>query len=108
MRTAFAIAQSGPVQIELIEPPEGPSIWKEFLEERGEGLHHVQSLVENPDAVLAAFKEMGVDVLMSVKVGENVFYYMDTEPLLGIIYEFGKLVGAPPTSFVSFEGTYPP
>jgi len=38
-----AIAQSGSIQLELIQPLEGPSIWKEFLEERGEGIHHVQS-----------------------------------------------------------------
>jgi len=83
-----AIAQSGAIQLELIEPLEGPSIWKEFLEERGEGLHHVQSLVQDPDVALAAFREMGVDVLMSGRIGDNIFYYMDTEPLLGIIYEF--------------------
>jgi methylmalonyl-CoA/ethylmalonyl-CoA epimerase len=83
-----AIAQSGSIQLELIEPLEGPSIWKEFLEERGEGLHHVQSLVQDPDVVLAAFREMGVDMLMSGRIGDNIFYYMDTEPLLGTIYEF--------------------
>jgi methylmalonyl-CoA/ethylmalonyl-CoA epimerase len=60
-----AIAQSGSIQLELIQPLEGPSIWKEFLEKRGGGLHHVQSLVQNPKLVLAAFKEMTVDVLMS-------------------------------------------
>jgi hypothetical protein len=58
--------------------------------------------------VLASFKEMGVGVLMSVKVGENIFYYMDTERLLGIIYEFGKQVGAPFTSFFTSLSTYPP
>ena len=41
IRAAFA--QSGPVQLELIEPLEGPSIYREFLAEKGEGLHHVQS-----------------------------------------------------------------
>jgi methylmalonyl-CoA/ethylmalonyl-CoA epimerase len=82
-----AIAQSGSIQLELIQPLEGPSIWKEFLEERGGGVHHVQSLDQDPKAVLAAFKEMGVDVLMSGRIGDNIFYYMDTEPLLGTIYE---------------------
>ena len=43
-----AIAQSGNIQLELIQPLEGPSIWKEFLEQRGEGIHHVQSLVQDP------------------------------------------------------------
>jgi hypothetical protein len=83
-----AIAQSGSIQLELIEPLEGPSIWKEFLEDRGEGLHHVQSLVKDPDAVMAAFREIGVNVLMSGRIGDSVFYYMDTEPFLGVIYEF--------------------
>ena len=83
-----AIAQSGSIQIELIQPLEGPSIWKEFLEERGGGLHHVQSLDQDPNAALAAFKEMGVDVLMSGWIGDKIFYYMDTEQLLGTIYEF--------------------
>ena len=83
-----SIAQSGNIQLELIQPLEGPSIWKEFLEQRGEGLHHVQSPVEDPDATLAAFREIGVDVLMSGRIGDNMFYYMDTEPLLGTIYEF--------------------
>ncbi len=83
-----AIAQSGNIQLELIQPLEGPSIWKEFLETRGGGLHHVQSLDQDPKAALAAFREMGVDVLMSGRIGDNIFYYMDTEPLLGTIYEF--------------------
>ena len=82
------IAQNGSIQLELIQPLEGPSVWKEFLEARGQGLHHVQPLVKDPKMTLAAFKEMGVNVLMSGKIGDNVFYYMDTEPLLGIICEF--------------------
>jgi 4-hydroxyphenylpyruvate dioxygenase-like putative hemolysin len=83
-----AIAQNGNIQLELIQPLEGPSIWKEFLEARGEGLHHVQPLVKDIKASLSAFKEMGVNVLMSGKIANNIFYYMDTEPLLGIILEF--------------------
>src|SRR6266540_7533130 len=30
-----------PVDFEILQPLEGPSIYKEFLEEKGEGLHHV-------------------------------------------------------------------
>ncbi len=82
-----AIAQSGNIQLELIQPLDGPSIWKEFLEERGEGLHHVQWSVKDPKVALASLKEMGVDVLMNGRVGDNIFYYMDTKQLLGIILE---------------------
>ena len=83
-----AIAKSGSIQLELIQPLEGLSIWKEFLAKRGEGLHHVQPLVQDPKVALAALKAMGVDVLMSGRIGDRIFYYMDTEPLLGIILEF--------------------
>jgi methylmalonyl-CoA/ethylmalonyl-CoA epimerase len=102
-----ALAHSGPVQLELIEPLDGPSIYREFLTERGEGLHHIQSRVEDPDAMLNAFQEMGITVLMRAKVGDNVFYYMDSEPILGIIYEFGRRVGPPTTSLYRWEGIYP-
>ncbi len=83
-----AIAQNGSIQLELIQPLDGQSIWKEFMEARGEGLHHVQSLVKDPKVIRAAFKELGVNVLMSGKIANNMFYYMDTERLLGIILEF--------------------
>ena len=66
-----AIAESGSIQLELIQPLEGPSIWKEFLEERGEGLHHIQPLAQDPKVALAALKAMGVDVLMSGRIGDT-------------------------------------
>ena len=99
----LAIAQVGSVQLELIEPLEGPSVYKEFLAERGEGLHHIQSRIENVDETLAAFKEMGINILMSGKFGEGEFYYMDTEPVLGTVYEVVKRRTRPPP-----ETTYPP
>jgi 4-hydroxyphenylpyruvate dioxygenase-like putative hemolysin len=99
----LAIALIGSMQLELIEPLEGPSIYKEFLAEKGEGLHHIQSQTENMNDVLKTFKEIGITVLMSGKIGTAEFYYMDTEPMLGIIYEVVSGAGALP-----FEATYPP
>jgi methylmalonyl-CoA/ethylmalonyl-CoA epimerase len=87
----LALTQVGSVQVELIEPLEGPSVYKEFLKEKGEGLHHIQSQIDDVDDTLAAFKEIGVDVLMSGKYGDAEFFYFDTEPLLGIIYEVVKM-----------------
>lgn len=41
-QNAFAFAQSGPVQIELIAPLDNiPSLYQEFLTQSGEGLQHV-------------------------------------------------------------------
>jgi catechol 2,3-dioxygenase-like lactoylglutathione lyase family enzyme len=79
-----------PIDFEILQPLEGPSIYKEFLEQRGEGLHHVSMVnpTEDVDAALNNFKKDGVDVLMSGRLGESIrFYYMDTEPVLKMIAE---------------------
>jgi len=79
-----------PIDFEILQPLEGPSIYKEHLEQKGEGLHHVSVVPpnENVDEALANFKKAGVDVLMSGRLGDNIrFYYMDTEPTLKMVAE---------------------
>ena len=98
-----AITQAGPTQLELIQPLYGPSIYVEHLETKGEGLHHIQSKVENIEEVLGAFQAIGVGVLMSGKFGEGEFYYLDTEPTLGVIYEIFRRKSRPAP-----EAVYPP
>ncbi|HXW94940.1 MAG TPA: VOC family protein [Nitrososphaerales archaeon] len=85
-----AEAHCNPIDFEILQPIEGPSIYKEFLEEHGEGLHHV-SVVNRMDDVhraLSDFKKLGVEVLMSGRLGKGIeFYYMDTEPVLKMVAE---------------------
>jgi hypothetical protein len=38
----MAFTELGPVELELIQPLEGESIWADFLEEHGEGIHHIR------------------------------------------------------------------
>lgn len=99
----IAHAQAGPLQLELIQPLSGPSIFAEHLEARGEGLHHIQSRVENIEEVLAAFQRLGVGVLMSGKFGDGEFYFLDTERLLGVVYEIFRRKSRPAP-----EAVYPP
>jgi len=69
---------------------EGPSIYKEHLEQKGEGLHHVALVAPSEDVneALNNFKKSGIDVIMSGRLGEDIrFYYMDTEPVLKMVAE---------------------
>ena len=50
-------------EIELIEPTTPGSGLAQFLEKRGEGLHHICLEVENIDAALAEMQEKGAPVL---------------------------------------------
>lgn len=79
-----------PIDFEILQPLEGPSIYKEHLEQKGEGLHHVSVVPPNEDVdeALTNFKKSGIDVLMGGRLGENIqFYYMDTEPVLKMVAE---------------------
>ena len=84
----------GPIVFELLQPLEGPSIYKEWLDEHGEGLHHVAVMVpthEQADQTRAHFQELGAEVLMGGRIGETIeFYYLDTEPMLKVIFESGS------------------
>ena len=83
----LALAEVGAVQWELIQPLEGPSTYKEFLEEKGEGLHHVAFAVDDYDQAVAAFGEQGIGILMSGTWHGGTYAYMDTQGPLGMIAE---------------------
>jgi len=84
----------GPIVVELLQPVDGPSIYKEWLDEHGEGLHHIAVMRPTPaesEATRQRFlDEAGADVLMEGRIGETIhFYYLDTEPALKVIFESG-------------------
>jgi catechol 2,3-dioxygenase-like lactoylglutathione lyase family enzyme len=57
----------GEVELELFEPVEGKSPWQEFLDNKGEGIHHIGFAPNNLDKDIASFTERGVKVLHSAK-----------------------------------------
>jgi methylmalonyl-CoA/ethylmalonyl-CoA epimerase len=87
----LATAQVGSVQWELIEPLTGPSTYAEFLEEYGEGLHHVACLVDDFDQTVAALAQHDIGVLMSGTWEGTTYAYMDTGKALGAIVELYKM-----------------
>jgi len=88
----LAVATLGNMQFELIQPVEGSTPYESFLKEKGEGIHHIKEKVGDDDMgeVLEKFKQNGIEVILSGKFDEDVFYYLDTGPILGIVYEIGN------------------
>ena len=88
----MAMAQAGPVQIELIQVLEGETLHSDFLEEHGEGLHHVGFFVQDLDTRLAAAREAGIEVLqwgLLKQMGLSIEYaYLDTRETGGVIIEY--------------------
>ena len=90
----LAFAQLGSLQLELIEYQKGQTIHKEFLEQKGEGLHHLLFNVKDLEATLEKFTKRGIEVLQQDRfVGGGGLAYMAGDKTGGIIME---LVQRPP------------
>lgn len=90
----LALAGAGP-QIELIEPVRGPSLYHEWLAERGEGLHHIGMRVPDLQAGTRAMADRGFGVLQSGAGygldgdgdGDGGFAYLGSVAELSVILE---------------------
>jgi len=99
-RIRHALAFSGEVMLELVEPLQGPSIWHEFLDGRGPGLQHIAFYPEDFGAASAALAAEGwVEVATGDgfgRSGDGRFAYHEHPDVLGIIVE---IVQAPTDRF---------
>ena len=86
------------LNVELIEPLRGPSIYTEHLEEHGEGLHHVACFAfDDPRAVVDEYADAGISVLQSGRFEGMEFWYLDTaEELNGLVFETAAGLGSLP------------
>ena len=74
------IADMGDTQLELIEPVRGSSPYQEFLDSKGEGIHHLTFAVDDVDKEVAEFTARGVKVILSGRFeGGGGGDYLDLE-----------------------------
>lgn len=83
----LALCDLGGVQFELIEPKDDKSIYAAFLNERGEGLHHLAFGVENYDKAMTFFRGLGHDILQGGTWHGFTYTYLTTQEDLGVIAE---------------------
>jgi methylmalonyl-CoA/ethylmalonyl-CoA epimerase len=85
-----AFVQVGNLELEFIQPVEGErNAYRDFLEERGGGIHHVLFEVENMDAVVSAVGARGVTPLQAgtgIRPGTK-WTLLDTQDLIGFLLE---------------------
>jgi methylmalonyl-CoA/ethylmalonyl-CoA epimerase len=83
------IGKIGELEIELFQPVEGESPHKEFLDSKGEGIHHIAfglDDVDDFDKEIAKLTEQGVGILLSGKWQGGGSAYLDPG-VGGIIFE---------------------
>jgi methylmalonyl-CoA/ethylmalonyl-CoA epimerase len=75
----------GSTYVELLQPLQGPSIFREFIDQHGEGLHHIgywAKTMEEAESIKQTFASRGVPVLMSAWIDQVYFYYLDSSPMI--------------------------
>ncbi|UCE52433.1 MAG: VOC family protein [Desulfobacterales bacterium] len=78
-------AQIGPVELQLIQPGAGRSLYKDFLEKKGEGVYHLGFVVEDIEKSDAEVKAMGLAVISSGRrANGSGFSYLDTVDKAGV------------------------
>jgi glyoxalase/bleomycin resistance protein/dioxygenase superfamily protein len=75
----IALVWNRTTQLELIQPLVGTNIYTEFLDRRGDGLHHIKEWVGDCQKELEEYRKRGIDVIQSGKFDEDEHYYLDTE-----------------------------
>lgn len=86
-RAKLAFFNFGQVQIELIEPIGEPSTWKEVLDEKGEGIHHIAFQVKGTDQVVAFLEDQGIPLVQQGHYTGGMYSYLDGSEKLGVVLE---------------------
>ena len=86
-RAKLAFIPMGQVTIELIEPIGGPSTWQAFLDEHGEGVHHIAFMVEGTDQIVSVMQGQGIPLVQRGDYTGGMYTYLGSEKKLGVILE---------------------
>ncbi len=89
-RERVAHAYPGDLELELLQPVEGASIYQDWLDTHGESLHHLKFLCDDIDATSQAFIDMGFPSIQMGHFGDpkekaGGFNYFDVPPLKCIL-----------------------
>jgi catechol 2,3-dioxygenase-like lactoylglutathione lyase family enzyme len=86
-RARLAFFRMGQVAIELIEPLDGPSTWREHLEAHGPGVHHIAFQVPSMDQALAHLADHRIEVVQQASFRSGRYAYLDSRDALSVMLE---------------------
>lgn len=93
-RARLCVFDMGQVVLELTQPDGEPSSWKQFMDERGQGVHHIGFQVKDRDKTMDFFARKGaVERHYGEYTGGN-YTFVDSEREFGVLinvkYEEGQ------------------
>lgn len=75
------------LQLELIQPNDKPSTWRSFLEEKGEGIHHVAFQIKDSKAKVLSAEGAGLKLIQHGVYGDGngEYNYLDAPDLKCVV-----------------------
>ena len=86
-RAKLAFFHLGQVDLELIEPIDGPSTWKDQLDQHGESLHHIAFVVNGMKEKIAYLDAKGLPLIQRGEYTGGRYAYVDGTAKLGAVLE---------------------
>jgi catechol 2,3-dioxygenase-like lactoylglutathione lyase family enzyme len=85
-RARLAVFDLGQVVLELTEVDGEPSSWKQFLAEKGEGVHHIGFKVADREAAMAYFRKLGIGERHYGEYPGGSYTFVESEKAFGVIF----------------------
>ncbi len=86
-RAKLAFFDMGSLQLELIEPDEHPSTWREHLDQHGEGVHHIAFQIQGMQEKLEWLAGQGMQLVQKGEYTGGRYAYIDSIPQLKVMLE---------------------
>lgn len=86
-RAKLAFFDMGSLQLELIQPDEHKSTWRDYLEEHGEGVQHIAFVVDGLKDKVKKMEAGGMSLIQKGEYTGGRYAYMDTLKDLKVIFE---------------------
>ena len=86
-RAKLAFFHLGSLDLELIEPDEHPSTWREHLNRHGEGVHHIALQIKGMKEKIQLLGQTGYPLQQKGEYTGGRYAYMDTSNDLKVLIE---------------------
>lgn len=86
-RAKLAFIELKNITIELIEPDQNPSTWREFLDANGQGVHHIAFEIKGMEDKVTQLAKKGMPLLQKGDYEGGRYAYIDGTAKLGLILE---------------------
>lgn len=86
-RAKLAFFKLGSVELELIQPDQEPSEWRRYLDEHGEGVHHIAFEIKGMKEKIMLLEAKGMKLHQKGEYEGGRYAYLDTSSQLKVMLE---------------------